>query len=122
MSDSPGPPQSSAERWVSWTAFVAAIVLGWVMLWALGWSIDFAVEDGDLPAHALWRECPGLDNQAAWVLIGLGLLAVAGVQLIGRAIRRGGWWQIGLWAGFFVIVDALLMFQYLRFFVPGGCD
>lgn len=115
-------PPSSLERWVSWTAFVSALVLGLVLLWALGWSIDLAVDDGDLPAHALWRECPEVDNQVALVLIGLGLLAVTGVQLIGRARWRGGWSQIGLWAGYLVIVDALLMFQYLRFFVPGGCD
>ena len=107
---------------MSWVVLFGALALGWVLLWTLGWSTDFAVDDGDLPAHALWRECPEVDNQVAWVLIGAGLLAVAGVKLIGRAIRRDGWWQIGLWAGFFVIADTLLMFQYLRFFVPAGCD
>ena len=63
-----------------------------------------------------------MDDQASWVLIGLGLLTVAGVILTGRAIRRGGCWQIGLWAGFFLIADALPMVQYLGFFVPWRCD
>jgi hypothetical protein len=118
----PLSPQTSLERRVSWAAFFSAIVLGWVLLWALGWSIGLSEDDGDLPAHALWRECPRVDDQAGWVLIGVGLLTVAGVMLIARAIRRSGWRQIGLWAGFFLLVDALLMVQYLRFFVPWRCD
>ncbi len=123
MSESLTPQRSSIERWLSWAVFFLALALGWVLLWALGWSIDFAVDDGELPAHAMSRECPGLDNAYFFPIVGLGLLAVAGVKLIGRAIRRGGWWQIGLWAGLVVIADALLMFQYLRFFVPlAGCD
>jgi hypothetical protein len=106
---------------VSWAVLFLAFGLGWVLLWALGWSIDLGVDDGELPAHAMWRECPGLNNAQLFPIVGIGLLAVAGVKLLGRARRRGGWWQIGLWAGLVVIADALLMLQYLRF-LPAGCD
>ncbi len=106
---------------MSWVALFVALALGRALLRATGWSIDFAVDDLDL-WPTMWSECPRVDVQAAWVLIGLGLLAVGGLKPIGRARPRGGWWQIGLWAGFFVIVDALLMFQYLRYMLPAGCD
>ena len=120
----PLSPPSSTERWVSWLVFFSAIVLGWVLLWALGWSIDLAVSDEEYPAHAPWRGCDALGNQQLLSLVSIGLLVLAGVKLIGRAIRRDGWWQIGLWAGFLLIADALLMLQYLRFFVAGAvaCD
>jgi hypothetical protein len=34
-------------------------------------------------------------------------------------MMRGGWWQVGSWAGFILIADALLMVQYVRF-IPLG--
>jgi hypothetical protein len=117
--DTPAPsPQSIVERLVSWVALLAAIVLGWVLLWALGWSIDLKVDDDASPVHALWRECPGLESQQQLVIIGVGLLVLVGVTLIARAVRRKGWWQVGLWAGFLVMVDLFLMLQYLRYVLP----
>ena len=117
----PSPPRT--ERWLSWAAFLVALALGWVSLWALGWSIDLAAEDRELPAHALWRKCPGLDNQQFLSLVVIGLLTAAGVTLIRRGRRRGGWGQVDLWAGFVLIADALLMVQYLRYFLPTPlCD
>ena len=35
--------------------------------------------------------------------------------MIARAMNRGGWRQVGLWAGFILIADTLLMLQYMRF-------
>ena len=115
------PPPSSVERWVSWAAFFSAIVLGWVLLWALGWSRGFGPIGSDGPAHAMTRydpcETPG---QAVLLLAGMVLTAVAAVKLITSAMKRGGWWQVGLWAGFILIADTLLMFQYMRFIAWTG--
>ena len=128
MSESSTPPPSSVERWVSWVALFGALALGWLLLWAFGWSIDFAADDGPARwgqpvrtglAHAMTREpCERWDR--GFFQLGMVAAAVAGVTLIARAIRRGGWWQVGLWLGFALIADALLMAQYVRLVPPDG--
>ena len=116
----PLSPPSGVERWVSWVAFFSAIVLGWVLLWALGWSRGFGPIGSDGPAHAMTRNpCERFD--VVLILGGVALAVVAAVKLIARGMNRGGWWQVGLWAGFLLIVDALLMFQYVRF-LPLGAE
>ncbi len=102
---------------VSWGAFVSAVVLGWVLWWALGRSYKLNVALWERPAHALWREC-SRQTQVFFLVVGIGLLVLAGATLIARAIRAGGWRQIGLWAGILLIVDALLIVQYLRYVMP----
>jgi hypothetical protein len=87
-------------------------------MWAVGWPIDVRVSDEDLPAHAAWRECPMLDDQLYLYILGIGLLVLAATTLIARAITLGGWRQIGLWAGLLVMVDAVLMLQYVRYLMP----
>jgi len=115
----PLSPPSGAERWVSWVAFVAALVLGWVMLWALGWSRGFGPIGSDGPAHAMTRDwCDG--SHRVLLLAGGALAVLAAVKLIARAMKRGGWWQVGLWAGFILIADTLLIIQYMRFIPPSG--
>jgi hypothetical protein len=100
-----------------------ALVLGLVLLWALGWSIDFAVNDSDGPAHAMTRDPCARPDVARFLLVwGIGLAGVAGVSLIARAMHRGGWWQVSLWAGFILIADALLMFQYVRLLPNPPCN
>jgi hypothetical protein len=103
---------------VSWVALFSAIVLGWLLLWALGWSIDLRTDDDTFPVHALSRACPGLESQQQLVIVGVGLLVLVGVTLIARAMRRERWRHIGLWAGMLVLVDALLLLQYLRMLLP----
>ena len=92
------------------------------MLWALGWSRGFGPIGSDGPTHAMTRSCD-LTFDAALLLGGGGLvLWVLAFFLIARAMNRGGWWQTGLWTGFILIADALLIFQYLRFLVAlVGC-
>jgi hypothetical protein len=52
----------------------------------------------------------------------MGLAGVAGVSLIARAMHSRGWWQVSLWAGFLLIADALLMFQYMRLLPNPPCN
>jgi hypothetical protein len=40
---------------VSWVALFGALALGWVLLWALGWSRGFDPIGSDGPAHAMTR-------------------------------------------------------------------
>jgi hypothetical protein len=90
------------------------------MLWALGWSIDFDVDNSDGPAHAMTRvPCERFDVLLILVGVALVAAAAAAASLIARAMMRGGWWQVGSWAGFILIADALLMVQYVRF-IPLG--
>jgi hypothetical protein len=39
-------------------------------------------------------------------------------------VWRGRWWHdIGFWTGLLLMIDALLMFRYLRFLLPmPDCD
>jgi hypothetical protein len=105
---------------VSWALFCLAIVLGLVLLWALGWSSGFGAIGSDGPAHAMTRDqCEGTD--VVMILGGVGLAVFAAVKLIERAMNRDGWWQVGLWAGFLLIVDAVLMAQYVRFLLGVPC-
>jgi hypothetical protein len=123
MSDPSTRPPSSVERWVSWIALFGSLALGWVLLWALGWSIDVAVDDSDGLAHAMTRDpCPRPDYAMFLLVVGMASAGVAGVALIARAMHRGGWWQIGLWVGFILIADALLMFQYVRLVPNPPCN
>ena len=117
----PPTPPSSVERWVSWVAFFSAIVLGLVLLWALGWSRGFGPIGSDGPVHAMTR-APCERPDVALLLAGVALAGVGGVSLIARARKRGGWWQVGLWAGFILIADTLLMFQYMRFIPNPPCN
>jgi hypothetical protein len=105
---------------MSWVVFFAALALGWVLLWALGWSIDLAA-DADWPAHAMTRD-PCDDAHVALFLLGVALAVSAAAGFIARGIQRRGWWQIGLWAGFVLIADALLMVQYVRLLPNPPCN
>lgn len=128
MSESSTPSPSSVERWVSWVVLAGALALGSVLLWAFGWSIDLAADDGPARwgqpartglAHAMTREpCERWDR--FFFQLGMVAAAVAGVTLIALAVLRGGWRQVGLWLGFILIADALLMAQYVRLIPPGG--
>jgi len=122
MSEPSTPPPSGVERWVSWVALLGAIVLGWVLLWALGWSRAFGPIGSDGPVHAMTRVRCEIGGVLGLLFFSAVFVAVAAL-LIGRAINRGGWWQAGLWAGFILIADALLVAQYTRFLLPlaGPC-
>lgn len=89
VSEPATPHRSNVERCTLWRTGALAIVLGAVLWWALGGSIDIAGVDVDEPAHYLDRGGCGDSLYLFSFIAGLLLSAVAAVKLIGTTVWRG---------------------------------